>query len=177
VSLAFLVLAAALPAQTVSLCYHYHCARQWAAVIPGSAWEAARDTLVAANDPASERVAVSLAVGTLMRAAVTGTPLQQDLPRNPWQESDLEGRMDCIDHSSNTDTLLRALQARGWLRFHTVGSRALRHRWVFAAHRAATLVERDGGAAWAVDTWYRPAGHPAWVVPLPQWTGGARPDD
>lgn len=176
-SLAFLLLAASLPAQTVSLCYHYDCARQWAAVIPGAAWEAARDTLAEASDAASERVAVSLAVGMLMRTAITGTPLQQDLPGNPWQESDREGRMDCIDHSTNTESLLRALQAHGWLHFHTVGPRALRHRWLFAAHRTAVLVERGGGATWAVDTWYHPPGHPAWVAPLPQWLAGARPDD
>lgn len=51
--------------------------------------------------------------------------------------------MDCIDHSLTTTRFLTLLEARSMLRYHTVGERVLRSRFLLFQHYAAQIVERS----------------------------------
>ena len=157
----------------VDVCFNYGCAAHATAVLDSPVMNAAGELLAEADTPASERIALALVVGQIIGAVAAQTPIHQDRPRNALAESGVDGRMDCIDHSINTDRYLRLLQRLRWLKFHTVGARARRAPWLVNVHWTATIREHDGGPEWAVDTWFRPIGQPAAVLPLAAWREGA----
>jgi hypothetical protein len=87
------------------------------------------------------------------------------------------GQLDCMDEATNTDTLLVMLDNEGLLRWHRRGQP--RMRLVFLSdgvpHVTATVIERENGATYAVDSWFRDNGEPADVVPLEEWLDGWNP--
>jgi hypothetical protein len=173
-----LLLAAPTVPPAVSVCYNYRCARQVAAPLEQASL-ARIERLFAASDSAeTERLAISLAVGMLGRAVSAYAPIAYDQARNPWTESDVDGRMDCIDHSTNTQRMLALLHARGFVRYHEPGPRVRRNKlFVFATHWTATIRELASGERYAVDTWFRRNGYPAVVMPLEAWKRGGSPDE
>jgi hypothetical protein len=168
-----LALAAALPPATVELCYNYGCARHAVVRFDAGVMDAAAALFDEADDAPSERIAIALAMGMLARAASADAPVGADLGGNGYRESGVEGRMDCIDHSTNATHYLELMGERGWLRFHASGPRVLRMKYAVAAHWTATIRERATGTPYAVDTWYRRNGYPAVVMPLAAWKKGA----
>jgi len=172
-----LLLAAPLPPATVELCYNYGCARQAVVRFPGGILDTVGALFDDVDDPASERLAVALAMGMLARAATADAPVGADLGGNGYAESGVEGRMDCIDHSTNATRYLALMDNHGWLRFHDTGPRVLRMNYLVVAHWTATIRDRTTGTEYAVDTWFRRNGYPAVVMPLAQWKQGARPRD
>jgi hypothetical protein len=84
--------------------------------------------------------------------------------------------MDCIDHSTNTNTFLRSLQAHGWLKFHEVLEPLRRMSFIVAVHWTARIRERDTRRVYVVDSWYFDNGHPAAVFPVEEWLAGKNPD-
>jgi hypothetical protein len=176
-SIAALALALAsqvLPA-TVELCYNYGCARHAEVRIDDGVIDSVAALFDEVDDAPSERLGISLAIGMLARAASAGAPVGADLGGNGYAESDVEGRMDCIDHSTNATNYLALMRARGWLRFHDTGPRVLRTRFIVADHWTATIRDRATGTEYAVDTWFRRNGYPAVVMPLVEWQQGASP--
>ncbi len=172
-----LALAAPLPPATVELCYNYGCARQAAVRFAGSVLDTVDALFGEVDDAASERLAIALATAMLARAATADAPVGADLGGNGYAESDVEGRMDCIDHSTNTTRYLALMGSRGWLRFHYTGPRVLRMNYFVVAHWTATIRDRATGTEYAVDTWFRRNGYPAVVMQLAQWKQGASPRD
>lgn len=170
-----LALAAAPPPATVELCYNYGCARRVVVHLDGAATSAAAALFDEADDAPSERVAISLAMGMLARAASAEAPVGADLGGNGYAESHLEGRMDCVDHSTNATHYLALMNERGWIRFHDTGPRVMRMRYLVAAHWTATIRDRSTGTEYAVDTWFRRNGYPAVVMPLATWKRGDTP--
>ena len=88
------------------------------------------------------------------------TPVWRDKGGN-YADGGENGKMDCIDHSTNTTAFLRLLEARGWLRFHDVLEPLMRRRFFFAVHWAARIRERETQKVYVVDSWYFDNGHPA----------------
>lgn len=172
-----LVLAAPLPPATVEICHNYGCARRAVVHIEDDVLDAVGTLFQDADDGPSERLAIALAMGMLARAAAAEAPVGADLGGNGYQESGVEGRMDCIDHSTNATRYLAFMKGRGWLRFHDTGPRVLRMSYFVVAHWTATIRDRATGTAYAVDTWFRRNGYPAVVMPLAQWKQGASPHD
>ena len=86
------------------------------------------------------------------------------------------GQLDCVDEATNTTLLLSMLAAEGLLRWHDVGPLAHRgmivDRW---PHVTATVIVRDGGERFTVDTWFFDNGQEAVVVPVAQWLDGWSP--
>jgi hypothetical protein len=122
--------------------------------------------------PQAEREAVARAMGALYFHAALQTPTWRDRGGN-IDDDGVEGRMDCIDHSTNTSAYLALLERNGWLRFHTVADRVQRGR-LLAVHWGAQLREK-AGPHWVVDTWFLDPGSPATIYRREDWLDGARP--
>jgi hypothetical protein len=95
--------------------------------------------------------------------------LANDLAINEHEEA-VEGRTDCVDNSSNTTTYLNILRDTGGLQGWAVSQPKVRKRFdVNAVHWTAVIVDIETGAAWSVDSWFRPNGHLPIVMPLRSW--------
>ncbi len=95
--------------------------------------------------------------------------LANDLAINDF-EGKIEGRMDCIDNTSNTTTYLHILRDIGELPGWTVSSPIVRSLFDFTAvHWTAVIIDTESGMPWSVDSWYRPNGHLPLLMPLQSW--------
>jgi len=95
--------------------------------------------------------------------------LANDLAINHFEEG-IQGRMDCIDNSSNTTTYLHILRDIGELPGWTVSSPHVRNGFdITAVHWTAVIIDANSGVPWSVDSWYRPNGHLPMVMPLQAW--------
>jgi len=174
-ALIFALGSAPLPPATVELCYNYGCARRALVRFDTGVIDTTAALFEEVDDAPSERLAIALAMGMLARAATADAPVGADLGGNGYAESGVEGRMDCVDHSTNATRYLALMRDHGWLRYHDTGPRVLRMRYFVAAHWTATIRDRSNGTEYAVDTWFRRNGYPAVVMPLPAWKQGDSP--
>lgn len=168
------VLAASGPAlaEEVRICFNYGCKDEAAVRFePGELTDLKRLFADVAT-PQGERDAVARAVGALYLLAALQTPTWRDRGGNV-DDDEAEGRMDCIDHSTNTTAYLALLERNGWLKFHSVTDRVQRGR-LLSVHWGARLSEQ-GGRQWVVDSWFLDPGSPATIYPLQEWLDGARP--
>jgi len=174
-ALAFSNSAHAKGTERLLICFNYGCADKTDVRFKPAQLEPVRRRFANVRSPEAERVAIARAVGMLYRLAAQQSPIKNDLPENPADEEDSDGRMDCIDHSTNTTAFLMLMERRGWLRFHDVKEPI--QRGVFNAHWAARLVEHGSGEAWIVDSWFRAPGRDAVVFQEGTWLAGARATD
>jgi len=85
-------------------------------------------------------------------------------------DSELAGRTDCIDNTSNTRTFLRILQDLAALPGWSVAEPRSRNRLPLDnVHWTAVVKDEQSGDYWTVDSWYRPHGHLPFVLPLADW--------
>ena len=159
----------------LSLCYNYGCQAEAAVSFEAAELEVVRASLAAAADPAEERTALSAALGLLYAIAGARTPLGADRAGN-YLDLGVDGRMDCIDHSTSTTRLLRLIEARGWLRFHRVAAPARRARFIFQHFSAVVEEGRESGGRYAIDSWFVNNGEAAVVLPLAEWLEGGGPN-
>lgn len=172
-----LALSLGAPAAELEVCYDYGCYRQARVTFSDNDLAALRALLEPAVDAAAERALVAQAVGRMYALAALQSPIWRDRARNTMDERHLDGAMDCIDHSTNSERFLHLLEDAGALRFHAAGGR--RHRYaflVFGEHWTATLVEIGSQARFAVDTWFFEPGEPALVIALERWQAGYDPE-
>ena len=173
-----LVLATSLgaPAADLEVCYDYGCYRQAQVVFADADLAALRAMLEPAADAPAERSLVAQAVGRMYALAALQSPIWRDRARNGMDERHLDGAMDCIDHSTNTERFLHLLQDAGALRFHAAAGRSHRFAFlVFGEHWTATLVEIASQARFAVDSWFFEPGEAALVIGLERWRAGYDP--
>ena len=162
-------------AEEVTICYNYGCYTKAQVTYSDAQLDALHQLLASADDARAEREAISLAIGRMYGIAGEQTPVWRD-KGGDYADGGENGQMDCIDHSTNTDTFLRLLQVRGWLRFHEVLEPLIRTRYIFAVHWAARIRERGTQQDYVVDSWYFDNGYPAAVLTLEDWLAGKRPD-
>ena len=158
------------------ICFNYSCYQRATAVFSDADLQALREQLQAAPDPAAERALLAQVIGRMYAIAAGQTPIWRDRGRNSMEERGLDGAMDCIDHSINTEAFLRLLAGAGALRFHVPAER--RHRFaflVFGEHWAATLIEAQSQSRFAVDSWFHDPGLPVTVVGFERWRAGYDP--
>ena len=129
---------------------------------------------VEVDSPAAEREAIARAIAWLYFYAGMQSPIWRDRGGNFYDDDTQPGRMDCIDHSTNTTAYLRLIERHGWLKHHVGGERVLRGRMV-DAHWAARIDARGSTDERVVDTWVLDPGLPATVCPLQAWLNAARP--
>jgi len=162
-------------ADEVTICYNYGCYARAPVDYSEAQLDALHQLLAAAADAAAERDAISTVIGRMYAIAGEQTPVWRDKGGN-YADGGENGKMDCIDHSTNTTAFLRLLQAHGWLRFHEVLDPLLRTRFFFADHWAARIRERETQKVYVVDSWFFDNGHPAAVLPVEDWLAGKTPN-
>jgi hypothetical protein len=177
-----IALAAALPAavvaggsalaEEVQICFNYSCRDQATVRFDPLDLADVKRLFADVPTPQAEREAVAWAMGAFYFHAALQTPTWRDRGGNV-DDDGANGRMDCIDHSTNTSAYLALLERNGWLQFHDVADRVQRGK-LLAVHWGAQLSEK-GGPRWVVDTWFLDPGSPAIIYPLEEWLDGARP--
>lgn len=145
----FSVVAQAASDASIDLCFNYGCNAEVPVWFRGVDLVDARELLAQAADAESEREAIAQALARLYRVAGEQTPIFADRAGN-LRDAGVEGRMDCIDHSTSTTRLLELLEARGWMRFHRVVEPARRARLILQ-HFSAVIEESDAPAVGSVD--------------------------
>lgn len=130
----------AAPQATVDLCFNYGCLGSSAVAFDEGRLAVIGAKLGRAEDPAGERLALAEAVGALYRMAGEQAPISADRAGNYLDEG-VHGRMDCIDHSTNTTRFLALLAARGWLRHHRLLAPVRRTRFFLMQHFSAAVEE------------------------------------
>ena len=167
--------------QRVTVCFNYGCLTQAEVVYADGQLRELVELFAPVENAADERAAIAVAIGRLLAWAGEQTPIFADRGGN-YDDDGVNGRMDCIDHSTTTTRLLQMMAAQGWLRFHQVREPVLRLRFFVFAHYSALIEEIDEAAAasaderrYVVDSWFFDNGQPAVVMPLAQWQAGEYP--
>lgn len=171
---------AALPAiaetpPAVNVCWGYGCDRSQRLLLPDAAWDSVQAMFAQpAPSAAAEREQIAGAIARIETAvgAIVGTAADRG---GNIVGSGEPGQLDCLDESRNTAGYLHVLAERGLLRWHTVGERHRRLVWVFDQHWTATVVERDSGKRWAIDSWFLDNGSRPHVQRLDAWLAKADP--
>ncbi|MEK7438096.1 MAG: hypothetical protein AAB150_14560 [Pseudomonadota bacterium] len=162
-------------AEELTICYNYGCYARAPVDFSEQQLAPLQQQLAASADAAAEREAISAIIGRMYAIAGEQTPVWRDKGGNYADGGD-NGKMDCIDHSTNTSAFLRLLQARGWLRFHELLEPLMRSRFAFAEHWAARIRERETQKGYSVDSWFFDSGRPALVLPVEDWLAGDTPN-
>lgn len=123
----------------VPLCYNYGCNTHGKASFGALELDQVHARLREALDPPAERAVLAAVIGDLYGIAGRQTPIGADRAGN-FLDQETDGRMDCIDHSTNTTRLLAMIEARGMLRFHRVLAPARRSR-IILQHFSAVIEE------------------------------------
>ncbi|WP_407279910.1 hypothetical protein U5817_05005 [Aromatoleum evansii] len=151
-------------AAALEVCFNYGCATRVEVVLAEEGLAAVAAVLAQAVDADSERAAIARAVGMMQRLAAAQTPIEVDRGGN-YRDGDVDGRMDCIDHSTTTTQFLELMAARGWLRFHRVLPVERRAPWLVLQHFSAAIEELDDPVPPAAAP-TAAAGVPDYVAPM-----------
>ena len=156
----------------VVVCYNWGCLKQVSVVYPDAWLKKTLAPLRQTKTPAEERAAAAEVVRKLYVKAAEQTPIGADEAGNEEDET-VNGRMDCIDHSTTTANMLSLLQKKRALRWHAVGPYAHRTLLV-ASHYSATLVETgdatdDDSHVYTIDPWDVEPGSLPPVAPVREW--------
>jgi hypothetical protein len=173
---ALFVLSFAAFAEEVPVCYNYGCAVRTTVEFSETELQQVGELFVMQPDAAGERAAIAKAIGLFETFTGQQTPTWADKGGN-YNDDGVNGRMDCIDESTNSTAYLRLMERKGWLKFHRVLEPVDRIRFLIAQHWAAHIAEIAGGSQFVVDSWFFDNGHPAVVMPLEDWRHGAEPDE
>lgn len=126
--------------ERVSVCYNYGCLTQADIVYSERQLEEIADMLALAGSAEQERALLAQAVGRLYAWAGEQSPVKSDRGGN-YPDEGVDGRMDCIDHSTSTTRLLKMLERRGWLYWHRVLEAQRRLRVLVFQHFSAVIEE------------------------------------
>jgi len=126
-------------------------------------------------DAAAERRAIARYIAAMEELIGYKTPTGNDRGGN-FRGMLMEGQMDCIDESTNTDTYLRLLEQHGLLRYHRVLERVTRFGIFAGMPHTTAVIEDTSGTRYAVDSWFFDNGIEPAIVELGRWKSGWRPD-
>ena len=168
-----------------SVCYNYSCYSTATVSFSKRQLHEVRDLLDDAVNAAQERALIALAIGRLLGWAGKQSPISADKGGN-YADDGVNGKMDCIDHSTTTTLLLKMLARRGWLHWHRVLDPAMRTRFLIFDHWTAVIEEAPHApyqdehpfsrVRYAVDSWFNDNGKPAVAMPLDHWLDWEGPD-
>lgn len=128
-------------AESLELCFNYGCSQTVPVLFSDMELAAVRARFAGVQDAAGEREVLAQAVADLYRVAGEQSPIVADRGGN-YADNGVEGRMDCIDHSTNTTRFLELMASKGWLAHHVVREPSRRSRIIFQ-HFSAVVEERD----------------------------------
>lgn len=161
-----------------SLCHGNSCRLRTDVSLSEAEWAQVRalfDPLP--EDALTERRRIARATGLLETFTGRQAGTSEDAPGMGvhWNP---DGQLDCIDEATNSTAYLRMMAGDGLIRFHDIGLPA--NRFVITAwgpSNTATITERATGKVYAVESYFRNNGEPAYVLPLDIWTAGWVPED
>lgn len=157
-------------AQTFSVCHGYDCYYKTKTTLTSKDELRIRNLLQKASRSAGdERKALRKAIAIYEERGATVIGVR-DKPKMQFGKARIKGQMDCVDESINTDSFLRYLQARGWLKHHMPARRMTRGSFIDGRYPHWTAVIMDkSGQSWAVDSWYEAGGGAPDIMPLQEW--------
>lgn len=158
-----------------TICFNYGCREQAVIVVDEMDRAVIGELFVEVTDPASERRVLASAIARLYLIAASQSPIWRDRGGNAGDDDTEDGRMDCVDHATNTTAFLRWLAAEGWLRHHTVLPPVWRG-WMFSGHSAAAAYDRVSDEAFVLDSWFFDPGVAPMIASLRDWSAGSRPE-
>lgn len=163
-------------ADELAICYNYGCAVQ--ATVAFSEKQLLQLSALFNNSPnaKTERTSISKAIGLFETFSGAQTPTHNDRGGNV-DDGEVDGRMDCIDHSHNATAYLRLMEKHGWLKFHRVLEPIKRAPLLVNDHWAAHIQESHTAQEFIVDSWFFDNGQPAVIFTLDDWMSGAVPDE
>lgn len=125
-------------------------------------------------DALAERRQIAQAIGLLETFTGRQADTLDDAPGMGvhWNP---DGQLDCIDEATNSTTYMRMMVADQLIRFHDIGLPANRFGWW--PSNTATIKETATGKVYAVESYFRYNGEPAYVLPLDIWAAGWVPED
>ncbi|MFN3230519.1 MAG: hypothetical protein ACE363_00010 [Alphaproteobacteria bacterium] len=162
-----------------TFCSNYGCSVRWTMGLSTLEWDRVRAYFAPpAADAAAERAQIAQAIGEIER--ITGRKAGTDIDK-PGAAiiamHSLKGQHDCIDEAHNTTVYLTFMERDGLLKWHSVGEPAHRgmiiDRWF---HNTATVIEKNTGAAYVIDSWFGANGEPSDVTTLENWMDGWEPE-
>lgn len=160
---------------SMTYCSEHGCARRTRLSIKGRVWNRIRSTVRRGRgSPASERRHIAAAMKYLEIAGGKASGSSKDRARTQFNSN---GQLDCVDEATNMTTLLVMLHRAKLLRYHTPTAPSVRTRtdgrtWL---HYAGTVREKRSGKRYVIDSWFRPNGRAAVVVPQKKWLTGWSP--
>jgi hypothetical protein len=168
-------------AGSVSYCHGYGCKLR-TTVRFGGADMARLKSIVAGGGRSAEaeRNALGKADQWYERIAGAQSGTSQDEAKGAFSDAYNAAQLDCIDESTNTTTLLKLIEGRGWLKYHRVGRPSARGLLfdLRYPHNTAVVIEKDSGEAWAIDSWIPANAEFPDIMPLTVWkTKGVRGQD
>ncbi len=132
-------------AQTFSVCHGYECHYRTKVTLTAKDEQRIRNLLHNGSRSADgERKALRTAVAIFEQRSTAAIGVR-DKPRMQFGKARIKGQMDCIDESTNTDSFLRYLQSRGWLKHHTVARRTSRGVFSTVVIRTGLLSSKTKG--------------------------------
>jgi hypothetical protein len=165
------------PAQ-FSVCHGNSCRLRTQVSLSTEEWAQIRAHFdPAPADALAERRRIARAIGLLETFTGRQADTLDDAP-GMGVHWNTDGQLDCIDEATNSTTYLRMIAADGLIRFHDIGLPA--NRFVITAwgpSNTATITEMASGKVYAVESYFRYNGEPAYVLPLDIWTAGWVPED
>lgn len=123
----------------------------------------------APGTPGAEREAMRHAIATLERLSGDKTGTSADRA-GTYSSMFAANQLDCADETVNVTTYLRLMIADGLVRHHRLGSRV--HKGAifdYLPHMAPTVVDRETGIAWVMDSWYLDHGALPETVTVATW--------
>ena len=154
------------------ICYNWSCGRRQVLNFTADDMDTVKNKMAICPDTTlHDRLQqVRIGIWQMETLAQKYQPLfANDLAIND-SEADKQGRMDCVDNTSNTSTYLHILRDIGVLSGWTVSSPIVRNRFdVGSVHWTAVISDTESNQQWSVDSWYRPNGHLPIVMPLKSW--------
>jgi hypothetical protein len=153
----------------IPVCYNGECRTRVRIGIAQEEWQSISEIFRdPPQSPLQERMAIRRAIARFEQIAGAHTPTYNDRAENA-NLFVVDGNLDCVDESLNTDTYLRLLQQHGLLHWHKVEARAVRVHYLLDVHFTARISELNSGSTYVVDSWYRDNGEPPYIQNYIAW--------
>lgn len=119
----------------------------------------------------AERQAIAKAVSWQEKRVAKPVGSGNDVGGFDLHNAGVRGQMDCIDESTNTNSLLLVAEKQGFLAHHVVSSPVARGFFLDGRypHATATVRETKTGTVYAIDSWPDSNGVPPTITELSVW--------
>ena len=124
-------------------------------------------------DAAAERERIRHAIAEMEKIVGQKTGTHRDVGGS-FAGTGRPGQMDCVDEMSNVATYLTIFIDEGLIQQHRLGRRYTNHifKTSWWPHTATSIVQKDNGQEFIVDSWWLKNGSLPYIVTLEEWSEG-----